>query len=109
MNTTATRKRLTADDISAIVNWVCPRCGGRLGGPYQEFRCQGQCGKDWRSDWENNQSKPGTKRRTDVAHPDKSLAQAINLARRSGRITRLDGGAIVVVRRHVLSVPYEKR
>ena len=48
--------QLSTNDVSAILNWLCPRCGGRLGEPAREFKCQGQCGKDWRSDWENNQS-----------------------------------------------------
>jgi hypothetical protein len=51
--------QLSATDVSAILNWVCPACGGPLGRPTREFKCQGQCGKDWRSDWENNQSKRG--------------------------------------------------
>ena len=58
MKSTAMGIRLTADEISAIVNWVCPRCGGRLGVPFKVFNCQG-CGKDWRSDWDNNQLKTG--------------------------------------------------
>lgn len=49
--------QLSANDVSAILNWLCPRCGGPLGRPTREFKCQGQCGKDWRSDWENNQPK----------------------------------------------------
>ena len=38
--------------ISSILNWVCPECGGRLGGPGKEFRCQGRCQTDWRQIWE---------------------------------------------------------
>lgn len=38
--------------ISAIRNLVCPQCGGPMGGRTQEFQCQGQCGSDWRSVWE---------------------------------------------------------
>ena len=49
--------QLSANDVSAILNCLCPRCGGPLGGPAREFKCQGQCGKDWRSDWENNHPK----------------------------------------------------
>lgn len=56
--------QLTADDVSAILNWVCPGCGGPLGRPTREFKCQGQCGKDWRSDWENSQSRRQARRRT---------------------------------------------
>ncbi len=56
--------QLTANDVSAILNCLCPRCGGRLGEPMKEFKCQGQCGKDWRSDWESNQQKRAARRRT---------------------------------------------
>ena len=45
---------LTANDISSILNLICPRCGGPMGGEAREFKCQGHCGKDWRSDWESN-------------------------------------------------------
>ncbi len=56
--------QLSANDVSAILNWLCPRCGGRLGRPTREFKCQGQCGKDWRSDWENNQANRQARTRT---------------------------------------------
>ncbi len=55
---------LSATDMSAILNCLCPRCGGCLGEPSREFKCQGRCGKDWRSDWENIQSKRGAARGT---------------------------------------------
>ncbi len=60
----AEKTQLSADDVSAILNWVCPRCGGPLGRPTGEFKCQGRCGKDWRSEWENNQSKRQARGRT---------------------------------------------
>ena len=44
---------LTANDISSILNLICPSCGGPLGEPSKEFKCQGLCRKDWRPDWEN--------------------------------------------------------
>ena len=37
---------------SAIVNCVCPECGGALGLQRNQFRCLGMCGKDWRPIWE---------------------------------------------------------
>jgi tRNA(Ile2) C34 agmatinyltransferase TiaS len=40
-----------ADVISGILNWVCPECGGRMGGRDQEFKCQGECLTDWRLIW----------------------------------------------------------
>ena len=47
--------------ISGILNWVCPECGGRMGGPAKEFKCQGQCLRDWREVWERRLGKPGKK------------------------------------------------
>jgi tRNA(Ile2) C34 agmatinyltransferase TiaS len=41
-----------ADVISGILNWVCPGCGGRMGGRNLEFKCQGECLTDWRPIWE---------------------------------------------------------
>lgn len=49
---TAGQSTLSANDISYIVNLICPGCGGPLGAPAEEFRCQGRCRKDWRRDWE---------------------------------------------------------
>lgn len=37
---------------SAILNCVCPECGGALDLSTSEFRCLGQCGKDWRQVWD---------------------------------------------------------
>ena len=45
---------LTANDISSILNLICPSCGGPLGEPSKEFKCQGLCRKDWRPDWEGS-------------------------------------------------------
>jgi hypothetical protein len=42
----------SADVISGILNWVCPGCGGRMGGHGKEFKCQGECLTDWRLIWE---------------------------------------------------------
>jgi hypothetical protein len=39
---------LNASLISAILNLVCPDCGGSMMG----FRCQGKCLKDWRAEWD---------------------------------------------------------
>jgi hypothetical protein len=47
--------------ISAILNWVCPECGGRMGGRTQEFKCQGACRTDWRDVWERRVDKSGKK------------------------------------------------
>ncbi len=44
--------KATADVVSGILNWVCPECGGRMGGRGKEFRCQGECQMDWRQIWE---------------------------------------------------------
>ncbi len=46
------------DSISDILNWVCPGCGGRMGGRTQEFKCQGECRTDWRDVWERIRMRP---------------------------------------------------
>jgi hypothetical protein len=33
--------KCSAELVSNILNWVCPECGGRMGGRGQEFKCQG--------------------------------------------------------------------
>jgi hypothetical protein len=58
------------DIISAILNWVCPECGGPMGGPSREFKCQGECRTDWRDAWERRLAKPG-KNRTSPQAPSK--------------------------------------
>ena len=65
---------LTEYDVSSILNLICPSCGGPLGGPSKEFKCQGHCRKDWRPDWENsglNQTRKKTTRsnRRRTLHP----------------------------------------
>jgi hypothetical protein len=50
--------RASEEVISDILNWVCPECGGQMGGRTQEFKCQGQCRKDWRAVWESRLAKP---------------------------------------------------
>ena len=44
--------KATVDVVSGILNWVCPECGGRMGGRGKEFKCQGECQMDWRQVWE---------------------------------------------------------
>jgi hypothetical protein len=46
------------DIISDILNWVCPECGGPMGGLTKEFKCQGKCLRDWRDVWERRSPKP---------------------------------------------------
>ena len=43
--------------ISAILNCVCPNCGGPIVVRKNQFRCHGRCGKDWRSVWEDTRSR----------------------------------------------------
>lgn len=59
MNSSSSAKELslTANDISYIVNLICPNCGGPLGGRAEAFRCQGQCRRDWRPAWRENAPK----------------------------------------------------
>jgi tRNA(Ile2) C34 agmatinyltransferase TiaS len=44
--------KTTSDVVSGILNWICPECGGRMGGRGREFKCQGECQMDWRPFWE---------------------------------------------------------
>jgi tRNA(Ile2) C34 agmatinyltransferase TiaS len=46
----------TGEVESSILNWICPECGGRLGGRGKEFKCQGECQTDWRELWEKGLS-----------------------------------------------------
>lgn len=52
---TLARQTPIADVVSNILNWVCPGCGGRMGGEGLEFKCQGQCQTDWRRLWNSIQ------------------------------------------------------
>ena len=45
--------RTNANVKSAIVNCICPECGGAIELDLDEFRCVGRCGKDWRPTWES--------------------------------------------------------
>ena len=36
---------------SAILNCLCPECGGGLSIAADQLRCQGRCGTDWRPVW----------------------------------------------------------
>ena len=60
---TARNMLLTEYDVSSILNLICPRCGGPLGAPSKEFKCQGVCRKDWRPDWESSGLSRGRKKR----------------------------------------------
>jgi tRNA(Ile2) C34 agmatinyltransferase TiaS len=51
-NVELTTLRTSADLISSILNWVCPECGGRMGGLGNEFMCHGKCKINWRPVWE---------------------------------------------------------
>jgi hypothetical protein len=55
------------DVISGILNWVCPECGGRMGGRAKEFKCQGECLTDWRDIWERSVGKQGKKANSPLA------------------------------------------
>jgi hypothetical protein len=51
---THTALRTSEDIISAILNLVCPECGGAMGGLTKEFKCRGKCRRDWRRVWKNS-------------------------------------------------------
>jgi hypothetical protein len=55
-----------ADVISSILNCVCPECGGRMGGRGKEFKCQGECLRDWRQAWERASAQFATRSRRRV-------------------------------------------
>jgi hypothetical protein len=46
------RFKASAEVVSSILNWVCPECGGRMGGRGSEFKCHGECQIEWRQLWE---------------------------------------------------------
>jgi hypothetical protein len=39
--------------ISAIMNCICPECGGAMGFGANPFQCWGECGRNWRAAWES--------------------------------------------------------
>jgi ribosomal protein S27AE len=43
-------------NMSSITNLVCPNCGGAIAVRKDELRCQGRCGRDWRSVWDDLRS-----------------------------------------------------
>lgn len=58
---------LSSSEVSSILNLICPRCGGPLGGRSNEFKCQGLCRKDWHGEWQSSQpsaNSNGTTRRS---------------------------------------------
>jgi hypothetical protein len=64
---TDTTLRTTEDTISGILNWVCPECGGPMGGSTKEFQRRGKCRRDWRRVWEDSlAAKPASFIRTPV-------------------------------------------
>jgi tRNA(Ile2) C34 agmatinyltransferase TiaS len=56
MTVLRSRNTVGTDVVSSILNWVCPECGGRMGGHGKEFKCQGVCQTDWRQIWERGLS-----------------------------------------------------
>jgi tRNA(Ile2) C34 agmatinyltransferase TiaS len=50
------RSERKLDVVSSILNWICPQCGGRMGGRGNEFKCQGECQTAWRAVWEQASS-----------------------------------------------------
>src|SRR3954469_11929755 len=50
-----TRTRRIDDVRSAILNCICPECGGVIELETSELRCLGRCGKRWRDIWVRTQ------------------------------------------------------
>jgi hypothetical protein len=58
-----------SEDVrSAIVNCICPECGGAIELSPNPFRCMGTCGKNWRAVWDSTQSSGAQVRRADHRH-----------------------------------------
>jgi len=34
--------------VSALINMICPDCGGAM----LDFRCRGECCRDWKLEWD---------------------------------------------------------
>jgi len=68
--------------ISGILNWVCPECGGRMGGRTKEFKCQGECRTDWRDIWERRiGNKANSSQVLGKQHKDYATTEAAREAR----------------------------
>jgi hypothetical protein len=50
---------------SAIVNCVCPECGGAIEPHSNQFRCLGRCGRQWRAIWESTKRNAAQPRSAD--------------------------------------------
>jgi hypothetical protein len=49
-------RTVNADDIrSAILNCICPDCGGVIELETNDLKCLGRCGKRWRDIWVRTQ------------------------------------------------------
>ena len=66
--------QLSPDAVSAILNWICPDCGGRMGGRGKEFMCLGQCGKDWRHEWQHAAKRTKAKGHLAAREPDQPVS-----------------------------------
>ena len=66
-----------AELLSSIATWVCPDCGGRMGGRGKEFKCQGECQKDWRETWEQRYRRSETTGRAGSSGPKKHIYEFI--------------------------------
>ena len=53
---------------SAIVNCLCPECGGVIELHSNQFRCLGLCGKQWRAIWESTEREAEQTRPSDNSH-----------------------------------------
>jgi len=76
---------LTANDISYIVNLICPCCGGPLGGTSRAFKCQGICRKDWRPEWEDSTIVRTLKRPRVAKQPLRDRSQRVSPRRHPWR------------------------
>ena len=69
--------RLSANMKSAILNCVCPECGGAIDLSTDQFRCRGLCGIDWRYAWNLVESGQKQARHRQRGRNSRSITEAM--------------------------------
>lgn len=64
-----------ADGVrSAILNCICPECGGVIELETSELKCLGRCGKSWRDIWVRTQLQLQARKATRPSSPRRTTA-----------------------------------
>lgn len=64
-----------ADGVkSAILNCICPECGGVIELETRELKCLGRCGKSWRDIWVRTQLQLQARKATRPSSPTRTTA-----------------------------------